>query len=120
MIAKLGTFKFSFDEASMSEIKEEYDLGWKEKERINNNKKITASKEIEKSIAFSGELILKPMDSLAELEKIAKERKPILYTTILQSYLVLIMELSINKDIFLNDGEFIKQGFSIKLARYYK
>ena len=116
MICRIGSFKIEVTNAK--EIEEKLSLPFAKIDRINNNPYHQDLGGYEEEFTINGEAIKERVGFLIELEELAKEKKPVRFTTINYSFNVLITSINKNKRVFLR-GAFLIQEFSITLKRYY-
>lgn len=121
MLSKIGDFKFEINQTEFDAISHEISWDWAETKRIGNHPKLQAVGKSKESFTFSGTLILKSVRSFDELVKIGDKQEPVVLSFVNSSSTLVVIE-SIKRDmsIFLKSGEFIKQGFSIRIKRWYK
>lgn len=120
MLGFIDDFKFEMNKVEFDSISHEIKYEYAQTKRIGNHVKLQAISKSDESFSFSGTLILKRTSSFDELEKIANKQMPVVLSFSNTSSIFVVIE-SIKKDmsVFLNTGEFIKQGFNIQLRRWY-
>lgn len=120
MMGKLDTFKFEMTKKEFDSISHEISWEWAESNRIGNHVKLQAVGKSKEKFTFSGTLILQKIDSFDELILIANKQEPVTLSFINGTILVVINSIKRDMNTFLKTGEFIKQGFTISLSRWYK
>ena len=120
MLGMIDSFKFEQTKTEFNAISHEIEYNWSESHRIGNHPKLQNVGKSNERLTFSGTLILQKTSSFDELEEIASKGKPVTLSFVSGTFLVVIKRISKNQDSFLNTGEFIKQGFSISIQRYYR
>ena len=116
MICKIGDF--ILDDIWVESIDEDLELNFAEISRVNNNPYYQDVSGVKESFSIKGEYIKKNVSILKSLEEIAKTKTPIRYTTLKDSFLVVITSIKKNKSIFVK-GVHLSQGFEINLKRWY-
>ncbi|MGB5793983.1 phage tail protein [Poseidonibacter sp.] len=120
MLGMIDDFKFKMNKVEFDSISHEIKFEYAQTKRIGNHEKLQAVGKSEESFTFSGTLILKKVSSFDDLEKIANRQLPVVLSfTNKASINVVILSIKRDMSIFLNTGEFIKQGFSIQLRKWY-
>ncbi len=116
MIVKIGDFKI--DGVWVEGIDESLDLNFAEIARVNNNPYYQDIGGHKESISIKGEYIKERVSVLDALEDLAKSKSPVRYTTLKDSFLVVITSIKKNKKVFLK-GAWLENGFEITLKRWY-
>lgn len=116
MICKIDDF--ILDDIWVEEIDEELDLNFAEISRVDNNPYYQDIGGVKESFTIKGNYIKQNVSILKALEEIAKNKTPVRYTTLKDSFLVVITSIKKNKSIFAK-GIHFKQGFEISLKRWY-
>ena len=121
MLAMIGDYKFEMNKASYQALKESYSFGWSKKERLYNNPIYMKKNKSSHSIEISGILILQKVYTLDPLVAIAKEKTPVTFVTLdhARVFKVVILSITIDRDIFLETGAEIRKKFSMKMERFY-
>jgi len=117
ILCKLGDFKFT--EKEISNINEIENYPFAEIKRVANNPLYQNIQKEYQEFEIKGWYLLKSNNIFESLKQIAREKKPIRFTTIQGSVKVIITSISVGRKIFIKGGA-IKQEFSIKLKRYYE
>ncbi len=117
MLCKLGDFAFS--EKEVSNIQEIENYPFAEIKRVANNPYYQDTQKENAEFEIKGWYLLKSNNIFETLKQIAREKKPIRFTTLQGSIKVVIVSISIGRKKFIKGGA-IKQEFSIKLKRYYE
>jgi phage protein U len=120
MLGMIDSFKFETNKTEFNAISHEISFNWVQTTRIANHAKLQVVGKANENFTFSGVLILKSVNSFDELIAIASRQKPVVLSFVNEaSVKVVILKIKRDMNIFLNTGEFIKQGFSIELKRWY-
>ncbi|WP_294962019.1 phage tail protein [Sulfurimonas sp.] len=120
MLGMIGNFKFQMNKTQFDTISHEVNYDWSESKRIGNHAKLQAVGKSNESFTFSGTLILKKVDSFNNLIEIGNKQEPVVLSFVnATSINVVIVNIKRDMSIFLKSGEFIKQGFTITLKRWY-
>ena len=117
MLCKLGDFAFS--EKEVSNIQEVENYPFADIKRVANNPLYQDTQKENAGFEIKGWYLLKSNNIFETLKQIAREKKPIRFTTLQGSIKVVITSISIGRKKFIKGGA-IKQEFSIKLKRYYE
>jgi len=117
MLCKLGDFAFS--EKEVSNIQEIENYPFAEIKRVANNPLYQDTQKENAEFEIKGWYLLRSNNVFETLKQIAREKKPIRFTTLQGSIKVVIVSISIGRKKFIKGGA-IKQEFSIKLKRYYE
>lgn len=120
MLGMIDTFKFEVTKTEFDAIAHEISWNWAESKRIGNHVKLQSVGKSTEIFTFTGTLILQSIKSFDELVTIADKQEPVVLSFANSGSIMVVIE-SIKKDlnIFLKTGEYIKQGFSISLKRWY-
>lgn len=116
MIVKIGDFKI--DGVWVESIDESLELNYAEINRVNNNPYYQDIGEYKEGFSIKGEYIKEKASVLDALEDLAKAKSPVRYTTLKDSFLVVITSIKKNKKTFLK-GAWLENGFEITLKRWY-
>ena len=120
MLGMIDKFKFEMNKNQLDAISHVIDFTWAESKRIGNNPKYQAVGKSIENFTFSGTLIMQKVTAVDELIVIAEKKEPVILTFINASSIQVIIEnISMNKSLFLNSGEFLKQEFTVKIKRWY-
>jgi len=117
ILCKLGDFVFS--EKEISNIQEIENYPFAEIKRVANNYFLQDVEKENAEFEIKGWYLLKSNNIFEELKQLAREKKPVRFTTLQGSIKVVITSISIGRKKFIKGGA-IKQEFSIKLKRYYE
>ena len=120
MLGMIGGFTFEMGKTEFDAISHEIEYNWSESHRIGNHPKLQNVGKSKESISFSGTLLLQKVNSFDDLEAIAEKGKPVTLSFVGGTIQVVIKRIVKNQASFLKSGEFIKQGFSISIQRYYR
>ena len=124
MLISIGGYNFEIDKANFESMTKSSDYQWQPVERIGNNPAYQAAGKWKEEMELKG-LISTSKNGLKlmeELNDLAKEMTPRLLITGYGDNLGLFIILSVSeeRDVFMPTGEFLKQSYTIKLARYYE
>ena len=121
MIGMIGNYKFEMNKTSYQALKESYSFDWNKKERLYNNPIYMKKNKSSHSIEISGTLILQKVYALDPLVAIAEEKTPITFVTLdyARVFRVVILSITIDRDIFLETGSEIRKKFTLKMERFY-
>lgn len=119
MLAQIDEYVFETN-SNISSLVHKLSFPFAKHNRIGNNPLYQKSSSFEEEVTFSGYFVLEKNTSLDKLEEVAKKMQPIFFITKSSNFKVIISDLEIDKSLFLKSGDFIKQGFSITLKRYFK
>lgn len=99
-------------------VDENLELNFAEINRVNNNPYYQDIGEFKESFTIKGEFVKEKIYILDRLEEIVKAKEPIRFTTIKDSFLVIITSIKKSKNTFLK-GAHLVQSFEINLKRWY-
>jgi phage protein U len=99
-------------------IDESLELNFAEINRVNNNPYYQDIGEFKESFTIKGEFVKQKIYILDKLEEIAKAKEPVRFTTLKDSFLVIITSIKKSKNTFLR-GAHLVQPFEITLKRWY-
>jgi phage protein U len=125
MLGLMGTveeeFLFEMNEVSYQRMKEVYTFGWSKKERLNNSPIYMKKGKSSHSIELEGLLVLKKTYALDPLLEMAEQKVPLTFVTLdfARVFRVVIMSISIDKDIFLESGAEVRKKFRMQLEEFY-
>lgn len=117
MLASIDDFMFEVDKNGFDSLNRVLEFRYSNAQRIGNFDSFQAVGKYEESIDFSGTLILKKQGELNEFENMAKQKKVRLLSFANgTAKRVIIKTINLNRSNFLNNGAFLKQGFTISLG----
>ena len=130
MLISIGPYTFEINRIAFENMTKNTSYGWQKVQRIGNNPTFQAaekwSEEIElKGLVFTKQassfFLLDGMRLIDSLNSLAKRMTPQLVITGYGQKLGYFIILSVSEDrsTFLPAGEFLKQSYTVKLARYY-
>jgi phage protein U len=125
MLAMIGTvyneFLFEMNDVSYQQLKDVFTFGWSKKNRLNNSPIYMKKGKTEHKLEISGTLILKKVYALDPLIEIADQKIPVTFVTLnfARVYMVTIQSISIDKDIFLDNGSEVRKKFTMQLEEFY-
>ena len=121
MLGMLDQYMFKMTKTQLESIQEEIDFGIVSSFRIGNYPKHQASSKGKESFTLAGTLIMQSIKELEELKELGRKQEPVVLSLpSLPTIQVMMMSLSASKLNFLNTGEHLEQGFTLKLERYVK
>ena len=121
MLAMIDIFKFEMDKKLLDSISHKIKFTYSKTERIGNNPIYQGTGKDEESFTIAGTLILNSIDAFDELIKVGKKKEPVVLSFVnYPAVFVLIQDITLDKDTFINTGEFVKQNFKCELTRWYK
>jgi len=121
MLAMIGDYKFEMDKTSYQQLKESYSFGWSKKERLYNNPLYMKKNKSSHAVTISGTLILQKVYALDDLVALAEQKAPVTFVTLdhARVFKVVILSITIDKDIFLKTGAEVRKKFSMKMEEFY-
>ncbi len=121
ILGMLGDFEFKMNKAEFNQLSKQIDFGWVSSDRIANYSKHQAATKPKTSFSISGNLIMKSIYTFDKLEKLGELQEPVLLNFV-DTYPILVVIKSLKKDMsrFIKTGEYMEQGFSVELERWYK
>ena len=121
ILGMLGNFEFKMNKAEFNQVSKQIDFGWVSSDRIANYSKHQVATKPKTSFSISGNLIMKSIYTFDKLEKLGELQEPVLLSlTNAQPVLVVIKSLKKDMSRFIKTGEYMEQGFSVELERWYK
>ena len=121
ILGMLGNFEFKMNKAEFNQLSKQIDFGWVSSDRIANYSKHQVATKPKTSFSISGNLIMKSIYTFDKLEKLGELQEPVLLSlTNAQPVLVVIKSLKKDMSRFIKTGEYMEQGFSVELERWYK
>ena len=117
----IGNYKFEMDKTSYQQLKESYSFGWSKKERLYNNPIYMKKNRSSHAVTISGTLILQKVYALDDLVALAEQKAPVTFVTLdhARVFKVIILSITIDKDIFLETGAEVRKKFSMKMEEFY-
>ncbi len=119
MLAQIDSVVLKVD-SNVAQIVEKFSYSYAKVSRVGNNPSFQSIQKYEQEISFSGFFMLKKMDELESLKRVAEAKKPVWFVQKDSHFEVIITELNVTKSLFLKGGEYMKQGFDISLKRYFE
>ncbi len=129
MLLSIGEYIFEIDTVNFESMSKNINYSWKETERICNNPAYHATGKWKEEMELSGLVYtahktgaanpgMKVIDSLNDLAQKMKPQEVFTgYGEILGKFIIL--SVSETRDAFLPNGKFLKQSYTVKLAKYY-
>jgi len=118
MLALIGDFEFTVEETSFDTFNTSITYEFTTIEKIGKHNGYQDLGKYEQRDTISGELIVKSQRALDEFENMAAKKEPITISfSTGVAYTVLIFTIQKSKKNFLRDGAFLKQSYSIELAK---
>lgn len=118
-MGKLGEFAFYMDKNEFKKISHSYSATHGEFTPVKGQKTKTDSGGHDHKITLNGVLVVQPTDALKTLEDYLKQREPIRFTTLQDDVEVLINNLNIVQEHFLDDGRFTVQTYNLSLEEVF-
>ncbi len=124
MLISIGEYSFEIDKANFESMTKNLNYQWQPVDRIGNKPAYQAAgkwkEEIElKGLIFTSKNGLKLIDDFNELAQRMRPQR--LITGYGDDFgLFVILSVSEQREVFMPAGEFLKQSYTIKLARYYE
>lgn len=121
ILGMLGDFEFKMNKAEFNQVSKQIDFGWVSSDRIANYSKHQVATKPKTSFSISGNLIMKSIYTFDKLEKLGELQEPVLLNFV-DTHPILVVIKSLKKDMsrFIKTGEYMEQGFSVELERWYK
>jgi len=121
MLAMIGGYKFDMNETSYQQLKENFSFGWSKKERLYNHPIFMKKNKSSHAVDISGTLILQKVYALDDLVALAEQKAPVTFVTLdhARVFKVIILSITIDKDIFLETGAEVRKKFSLKMEEFY-
>ena len=121
-LAMIGDFTFEMNDASFQNINESFSFGWSRNERLYNHPVHMKKNLSSHKLTVSGTLILKKVYALDALIAVADRKEPVEFVILDNDrvFWVVITDLTIDKDVFLETGVEVRKKFSLKMERYYE
>ncbi len=116
MICKIGLF--SFDAHSVTGMNETLSAKFAKHDRVENFPTYEPVGESEESISLQGYNVKASVDEMRWMKLQIKMKIPVRFTTLTQSFLVIIEELHTSRDTFVH-GAHLYERFEISMKRYY-
>jgi len=118
-IGKIGDFKFYMNKNDYKKLSKTLSATFGSYKPIKGQERLSDSGGFERKINLSGVLVVQPLDALKTLEEYVEKREPLEFTTLRESYRVVITNLSINQSHFLDNGDFTVQDYNLSLKEVY-
>ncbi len=116
MICKIGDY--ILQDIWVESISEDLELNYSKIDRINNSPYYQDIGEFTESFKIKGNFIKQKTTILKPLEELSKLKIPVRFTTLKESFLVIITSIKKSKKTFLK-GNHLEQSFEITLKRWY-
>lgn len=120
MLAMIGDFKFQMTKKEFEQMTHEITWNWAETKRIGNHPKKQAVGKSNETISFTGTLKVQSIYSFDDFEEIAEKQEPVTFSSVNGSFMVVIHSIKKDKQRFLKTGEYLEQGFTIAISRFYE
>ena len=121
MICSLAGFKFEIFDSEIADINTSLELPFDKMNRVSNHPKYFDNGLWSEKISFSALFYFKKSNHFEQLKNKAKEKKPVLMILGTgEVYTVLITSVKMKQEIFIREGNAIKQTIGIELAVYYE
>ena len=130
MLISIGPYAFEINRIAFESMTKNTSYGWQKVQRIGNKPTFQAAEKWSEEIELKGLVFTKQTSSfilhdglvlIDSLNLLAKKMTPQLVITGYGQKLGYFVILSVSEDrnTFLPTGEFLKQSYTVKLARYY-
>jgi uncharacterized protein len=130
MLISIGPYTFEINRTAFENMTKNTSYGWQKVQRIGNNPTFQAAEKWSEEIELKGLVFTKHASKLFLLDGLllidllnllAKQMRPQIVITGYGQILGRFVILSVSEDrnTFLPTGEFLKQSYTVKLARYY-
>lgn len=118
MLCLIGDFEFDISKTSYDTFSSTIDYPFVTFSRIGDYDTYQSVGKEQQKDSISGVLIVKSMRALDDFEKLAAKKEPltIAFSTG-EAYTILIFSIKKTKNLFLKDGSFLKQSYSIELVK---
>ncbi len=114
MLGMIGDFKFNLNDTNFDKIKKSLNINFSTHQRLGNHDNHQKSGRYEENIELNGTLRVKSQKQLKKLETIAKLGLPVTFVTDSSIKTILILNVETEQEVFLKDGKFLKQDYTIK------
>jgi len=104
--------------SSVTGLDESLDINFAEINRIYNNPYHQDLNGYKEQISIKGELIKNDLWQTETLKEIAKKKRAVRYTTLEESFLVLVVSVKVGKKFFIR-GKSLYKSYEIVLKRWY-
>lgn len=118
-MGKIGDFAFYMDKNEYKKISHSFSAIFGEYKPVKGQKIKTDSGGYEHKVTLNGVLVVQPINALKTLEDYLKAREPIRFTTLQDDIEILINNLNMTQEHFLDDGKFTVQTYSLSLEEVY-
>lgn len=118
-MGKIGDFKFYMKKNDYQKLSKILSATFGSYKPLKGQERLSDSGGFERKINLSGVLVVQPLDALKKLEDYVEKREPLEFTTLRESYKVVITNLSINQSHFLDNGDFTVQDYNLSLKEVY-
>ena len=120
-LAKLGDFTFTIQKTSLDALRHSQTFAFAKQERLLDHPHHQPTGQWEDSFQITGTLHLQKLQELESLQTLAQAKKPIIFVTGYGKIFgkVIIESLEIQQAVFLKNGEFLKQSFTLRLQKIY-
>ena len=118
-MGKIGDFKFYMNKNDYKKLSKTLSATFGSYKPLKGQERLSDSGGFERKISLSGVLVMQPLDTLKTLEEYVEKREPLEFTTLRESYRVVITNLSINQSHFLDNGDFTVQDYNLSLKEVY-
>ena len=121
MLCLIGNFEFKVDKTAFDTFSTSIEYPFVTFNKIGDYDSYQSVGKEQQKDTISGVLIAKSIRILDDFEKLAAKKQPITmaFSTGV-AYTVLIFSVKKTKNLFLNDGTFLKQSYTIELVKVGK
>jgi len=118
MLCLIGDFEFDISKTSFDTFSSSTDYPFVTFAKIGDYDSYQSVGKEQQKDTISGILIVKSMRALDDFEKLAAKKEPLTIAFSTGSaYTILIFSIKKTKNLFLKDGSFLKQSYSINLVK---
>jgi phage protein U len=118
-MGKIGDFKFYMNKNDYQKLSKTLKVTFGSYKPVRGQERLSDSGGFERTIALSGVLVVQPQDALKVLEDYAENREPLEFTTLRDSYEIVITSLGVTQTHFIDNGDFTVQEYSLTLKEVY-
>jgi len=118
-MGKIGDFKFYMNTNEYQKLSKSLSATFGSYKPIKGQERLSDSGGFEQKLSLNGVLVVQPQDALKTLEDYLKTREPLEFTTLRESFKVVITNLNINQSHFLDNGDFTVQDYNLSLKEVY-
>jgi len=118
-MGKLGDFEFYMHQNDYKEIAKNLTATFGSLKPAKGQEQLNKNGGYSQAISLKGVLVVQPLEALKTLEDYTKNREPIRFTTLDTDIEVIINSLNTTQKMFLDNGKFTVQNYSLSLKEIY-